>query len=475
MSLHQSYDAVVVGSGPNGFAAAITLQQRGLQVLLLEAKDTVGGGMRTLPLTQPEYRHDVCSAIHPMGVASPFFKDLPLHNFGLEYIHPAVLAAHPFDDGTAGALYRSLADTATGMGADGAAYRALMEPLVARWPRIDSQILGPLLRWPQHPVALAHFGAKALQSGKRIASRFRGHVARGIWAGMVAHSMIPLEALTSASVGLVLGIAGHRGGWPIPKGGSQSIANALGSYFTSLGGDIQTGVEIKKLTDVPDAKAVLFDVSPRQLLDICGDRLSPLYRWQLSRHRYGMGVFKVDWTLSEAVPFTAPEARRAGTVHLGGTLEEIATSERQAWHGRIPEKPFILFAQQSVFDPTRAPQGRHTGWAYCHVPHGSDVDMTQAITSQIERFAPGFRDTILETHTMNATEMQGYNPNYVGGDINGGVMNIRQLINRPALRFSPYRTSAKGLYLCSASTPPGGGVHGMSGYHAAMQALNDVF
>lgn len=475
MPPHQQYDAVIVGSGPNGLAAAITLQQRGLRVLLLEAKHTVGGGMRTASLTLPGYRHDVCAAIHPMGMASPFLRSLPLHNFGLEYLHPEVLAAHPFDDGSAGALYQSLADTAAGLGADGQAYRALLEPLMRQWPLVDNHILGPMLRWPQHPLALARFGLKSFQSGKQVASRFRGQGARGLWAGMVAHSMVPLEALTSAAIGIVLAIAGHRGGWPIPKGGSQSIADALSAYFVSLGGEIQTDTEIRNLADVPPSRAVLFDLTPRQLLAICGDRLSGLYRWQLRRHRYGMGVYKMDWALSEPVPFVAPEARRAGTVHLGGTFEEVARSERQAWQGKIPDKPFVLFAQQSVFDDSRAPAGKHTGWAYCHVPHGSGADMSEAIVSQVERFAPGFRDTILATHTCDAMNMEAYNPNYIGGDINGGVINIAQLFNRPALRFSPYRTSAKGIYICSASTPPGGGVHGMGGYHAAVQALKDLF
>ena len=475
MSNQQSYDAVVVGSGPNGLAAAITLQQRGLQVLLLEAKDTIGGGMRTAELTLPGFQHDVCSAIHPMGAASPFLRSLPLQDFGLEYIHPEVLAAHPFDDGSAGALYRSLEVTAAGLGADGEAYRTLFEPLVKNWPRIDSHILGPMLKMPDHPVSLAAFGLKSLQSGKRIAARFHTREARGLWAGIVAHSMIPLEDLTSSAIGFVLTIAGHRGGWPIPKGGSQRIANALAGYFRSLGGTVQTGVEVRKLGDLPEAKAVLFDVSPKQLLTICGDKLSSLYRWQLKQHKYGMGVFKIDWALSEPVPFKSEAARQAGTVHLGGTFEEVANGERQVWRGKHPTKPFVLFAQPSIFDESRAPEGKHTGWTYCHVPNGSKKDMTEVITDQVERFAPGFRDTILATHTFNTAEMETYNPNYIGGDMNGGVVNITQLFNRPVLRFSPYRTSAKGIYICSASTPPGGGVHGMGGYYAAKQALKDVF
>lgn len=475
MSTTPAFDAIVVGSGPNGLAAAITLQQAGVKVLLLEAKPTIGGGMRTAEFTLSGFHHDVCSAVHPMAAASPFLLGLPLHEFGLEYIQPEVLAAHPFDDGTAAALYPSLGETAEMLGADSTAYGQLFEPLVKNWPRIAAHILGPMLRIPESPLALAAFGLKSLQSGKQIASRFRTREAKGLWAGMVAHSMIPLESLTSSAIGFVLTIAGHRGGWPVPKGGSQSIANAMGAYFQSLGGTIQTGVTVKTLRDLPDAKAILFDTSPRQLLEICGDKLSPLYRWQLQRHRYGMGVFKVDWALSEPVPFRAEQARLAGTVHLGGTFHEIAEGERLVWKGGHPEQPFVLFAQQSLFDASRAPAGQHTGWAYCHVPNGSSKDMTEAITRQVERFAPGFRDTILATHTFSTAEMERYNANYIGGDINGGVVNIAQLFNRPALRFSPYRTSAKGIYICSASTPPGGGVHGMCGYYAAKQALQDIF
>ena len=471
----ENYDAIIVGSGPNGLAAAITLQQAGVQVLLLEAEQTIGGGMRTAELTVPGFRHDVCSAVHPMGMASPFLRSLPLHHFGLEYIHPEVLAAHPFDDGTAAALYPSLDETATGLGADMATYQHLFGPLVKNWPLIDNHILGPMLKVPRHPLALAQFGLKSLQSGKQIAARFRTRGAKGLWAGMVAHSMIPLEALTSSAIAFVLTIAGHRGGWPIPKGGSQSIADAMGAYFRSLGGTIKTNVTVKTIGELPEAKAILFDTSPKQLLEICGDKLSALYRWQLKRHRYGMGVFKVDWALSEPVPFQAEAARKAGTVHLGGTFDEIARGERQVWKGGHPEKPFVLFAQQSIFDASRAPAGQHTGWAYCHVPNGSARDMTDAITNQVERFAPGFRDTIRITHIFDTARMEGYNANYIGGDINGGVVNIAQLFNRPALRFSPYRTSAKGVYICSASTPPGGGVHGMCGYYAAKQALTDIF
>src|SRR5690606_29323084 len=415
------------------------------------------------------------SAVHPMGAASPFFRALPLHDFGLRYLYPEVLAAHPFEDGTAAALYRSISDTAAGLGRDGQTYCRLFESLTEDWPRIEEHILGPMLKWPKHPLALAGMGLKLLQSGQQVASRFKTKQLRGLWSGIVAHSMIPLDSLTSSAIAFVLTIAGHRTGWPIPKGGSQRIANALAGYFQSLGATIQTGSPVTSLSQLPESKAVLFDTSPKQLLEICGDRISGLYRWQLKRHRYGMGVFKVDWALSEPAPFLAEAARNAGTVHLGGTFGEVADSEQRIWKGGHPEKPFVLYAQQSVFDASRAPSGRHTGWAYCHVPNGSAKDMAVAITNQVERFAPGIRDTILATHTFNAAEMEGYNPNYIGGDINGGVVNLAQLFNRPALRSSPYRTSAKGIYICSASTPPGGGVHGMCGYHAAKQALKDIF
>ena len=469
------YDAVVVGAGPNGLAAAITLQREGLSVLLLEAQATIGGGMRTQELTLPGFRHDVCSAIHPLGYTSPFFRTLPLEQFGLEYIHPEALAAHPFDDGSAAVLWPSMEETASGLGADRQAYLDLFAPLIQNWPDIGRYILAPLLKLPRQPRALAAFGIKALQSGKRIASAFRTKETRGLWAGLVAHSMIPLSALTSSAIGFLLTIAGHSGGWPLAKGGSQRIADALGAYFIALGGTIQTNTIVSSLGELPPAKALLFDTSPRQLLEICGDRLSALYKWQIRRHRYGMGVFKVDWALREPIPFRAAEAKRAGTIHLGNTFEEIARAEQEVWNGHHPEKPFVLLAQQSVFDDSRAPGGQHTGWAYCHVPNGSAKDMAHAIETQVERFAPGFKDTILATHTFNAVQMQGYNANYIGGDINGGVMNIAQLFNRPALRLSPYRTSAKGVYICSAATPPGGGVHGMGGYHAARQALKDLF
>ncbi len=468
------YDAIVVGSGPNGLAAAITLQQKGLSILLIEAKDTIGGGMRTEELTLPGFKHDICSAIHPMAVSSPFFRTLPLEKFGLEYIYPEICAAHPLDDGTAAALYPSMEDTAAALGVDKNAYLRLIKPVVADWPCIDKDVLSPL-SFPGHPFKMAAFGIKAMSSALQLAKRFSTVKAKALWAGMAAHSIQPLSNLTTSAIGVVLMSAAHSKGWPLPKGGSQSLANALAACFQALGGKIQTGVHIASLQQLPSAKAVLFDISPKQLLQIAGHKFSSLYKWQIERYRYGMGVYKIDWALDDAAPFTAPECRRAGTLHLGSTIEEIAAAESLTASGGYPEKPFVLVAQQSIFDKLRAPSGKHTLWAYCHVPNGSAKNMTEIIEAQIERYAPGFRERIIGRHVMNTEAMESYNANYIGGDINGGIIDIGQLFTRPALRLSPYRTSAKGLYLCSASTPPGGGVHGMCGFHAAKRVLKDIF
>lgn len=468
------YDAVVVGSGPNGLAAAILLQQHGLSVLMLEGKGKIGGGLRTEELTLPGYLHDVCSAIHPLAAASPFFETLPLYQHGLEYIYPPIEAAHPFDDGSAAVLKRSLTETAQLLGTDGAAYLKLLQPLVSSWPNIAADVLAPL-HFPKHPLDMARFGLNALTSASQLSGRFKTEKAKGLFAGMAAHSLQPLSNLATSAIALVLMANGHLKGWPVPKGGSAQIANALASYFTSIGGRIETNTYVTSLAKLPSAKAVLFDITPKQLLGIAGHRFSDIYKWQLQRYRYGMGVFKADWALDDVIPFKAEAARQAGTLHLGGTLKEIVLSEQQPAGGRHAEKPFVLLAQQSVFDSTRAPAGKQTAWAYCHVPNGSHRDMTASIEQQVERFAPGFRERILVRHTMHTGEMEEYNPNYIGGDINGGVIDLSQLFTRPALRWSPYRTSAKGLYICSSSTPPGGGVHGMCGYHAARRALKDVF
>jgi len=469
-----AYDAIVVGSGPNGLAAAIAMQQAGISVLLIEGKEVIGGGLRTAELTLPGFQHDICSAVHPMALASPFFASLPLHNHGLTYIDPTIPAAHPFDDGSAAVLYRSIVDTADSLGIDKQVYLDLIEPIVSDWQKLVGNLLSPL-RFPKYPIPLLKFGINALQSARMISKSFATEKAKGLWGGMAAHSIQPLSNLTTAAIGMVLSAVGHIHGWPIPKGGSQSIAYALESYFISLGGVVQTGNMINSLNQLPSSKVVLLDVTPKQLQQIAGDDLSRFYNWQLNNYRYGMGVFKIDWALSEPVPFTAAEVRKAGTVHLGNTFHEIEQSEKLSASGKIAQKPFVLMAQPSIFDRTRAPEGKHTAWAYCHVPSGSTTDMTNIIERQVERFAPGFIDTIIGKHTMNTHEIQAYNPNYIGGDINGGILDIRQLYTRPALRISPYRTSKKGLYLCSSSTPPGGGVHGMCGYHAAKQALSDMF
>jgi phytoene dehydrogenase-like protein len=469
------YDAVIVGSGPNGLAAAITMQQAGLSVLLIEGKDTIGGGLRTAELTLPGFKHDVCSAIHPLAVSSPFFKSLPLDQYGLEFIYSPYAAAHPLDDGTAGILQNSLLATATGLGDDAAAYQKLLQPLLNVWPDILPDVLAPL-QWPAKPIKLASFGLKAFRSAESVAKQyFKTEQAQALWAGMAAHGMQPLNKPVTAAVALVLLLAAHDKGWPIPKGGSQQIADALAAHFVALGGKIETGNMITSLGQLPASKTVLFDVGPRQLLQIAGHSLSAIYKWQLNRYKYGMGVYKVDWALAEPIPFTAEACKQAGTVHIGGTYAEVAASEQAAWIGKASDKPFVLLAQQSLFDATRAPAGKHVAWGYCHTANGSTANMADAIEKQIERFAPGFCERILAKHVMDARKMEAYNPNYFGGDINGGIQNIAQLFTRPALRLSPYRTSAKGLYICSASTPPGGGVHGMCGYHAATRALKDVF
>jgi phytoene dehydrogenase-like protein len=469
------FDAVVVGSGPNGLAAAIVLQQRGLSVLLLEARETIGGGMRSAELTLPGFVHDVCSAVHPMAAISPFFNTLPLEAHGLEYIYPPVAAAHPFDGGTAASLGGTVEETARGLGKDEKAYLSLVGSLVRDWPQIGEEIMGPQSSWPRYPFKMAKFGWRALSSATMLARKWRTKEARGLWAGMAAHSMLPLTHPASSAIGLILMTAAHLKGWPVAKGGSGAIAGALSSYFVSLGGKIETGVEVRSLAQLPDTRVVLLDLGPRQLLRLGGHRWSSLYKWQLERYRYGSGVFKIDWALDGPVPFDAAGCRVAGTVHLGGALEEIERAEEITWKGGYAEKPFVLLAQQSVFDPSRAPAGKQAAWAYCHVPAGSTEDMTNRIEAQVERFAPGFRDRILARHTLNSMDMEAYDANYIGGDIGGGLVDIRQLFARPALRRSPYRTSEKGIYICSSSTPPAGGVHGMCGYHAARRALKDLF
>ena len=466
-------DAVVVGSGPNGLAAAITLARAGRSVVVLEAADTIGGGVRTAELTLPGFHHDVCSAIQTLVDASPCFAELPLAEHGLELIYPAAPLAHPLDDGTAVMLERSVEETAAGLGADAKGYRKLMGGLVDRSDRLEPFLLGhsPI---PRRPLVAARFGLLGVRSAVGLAKRFHGERARALFAGLAAHSIQDLYRPPTASFGLALGLFAHLHGWPIARGGSQRVADALASYLGSLDGKIETGRRVDSVDDLPTARLVMLDVTPRQVLRLAGHRLPARYARALRRYRYGPGVFKVDWALDGPVPWAAAECLRAGTVHLGGTLEEIAASERAVWRGEAPDRPFVLVAQQSLFDPTRAPEGKHTLWAYCHVPNGSSVDMSDRIEAQIERFAPGFRERILERHVMGPPEMERYNENYVGGDIAGGVQDLRQLYTRPAIRLNPYSTPVDRLYICSSATPPGGGVHGLCGYYAARSALESA-
>jgi phytoene dehydrogenase-like protein len=471
-----SYDAVVIGAGPNGLAAAIRLAQEGLAVLVLEANETIGGGARSAELTLPGFTHDLCSAIHPLGLGSPFFRELPLQKFGLTWIHPEVPLAHPLEDDQAAILRRSVADTAAGLGADKRVYERLMSPLVVNWEALATEFLQPLLHLPRYPVQLARFGLLAMKSATTLAkAKFKAAPARALFGGLAAHSFLSLDEPFSASFGVVLGLLGHVVGWPMPRGGSQSISNALAAYLRSLGGELIASSRVEHLGSLPLARAVLLDVTPRQMLRIAGDKFPDSYRRKMERYRYGPGVFKLDYALSGPIPWKAQGCNGAGTLHLGGTLDEVALAERQVSERKIPERPFVLLAQPSLFDPTRAPAGKHTAWAYCHVPHGSCADMTAAIESQIERFAPGFRDLILARHALTCVELEQKNANLIGGDINGGAADWRQLLARPVLSFTPYRTPVPGLYFCSSSTPPGGGVHGMCGFHAAEAALRDCF
>jgi len=470
----EAYDAIVVGSGPNGFAAAILLQQQGLQTLLIEGADTLGGGMRTKEITLPGFKHDICSAIHPMALASPFLSTLPLAEHGLQFVFAPNEVAHPLDTEHAAILHRDLEQTALGLGKDSSAYKALLEPFVKQWDDLSQAVLGPL-RFPRNPMLMAKFGLKALPSAAMMAKNFETTEAKALWAGLCAHGIQPLENLTTAAIGIMLGTVGHRFGWPTAVGGSQAVADALASYFKAIGGNIQTDYWVDDVNQLPNHKVLLLDMTPKQVLNIKGLGLRTGYRNQLKAYRQGLGVFKMDWALSDPIPFRNPAVMQSSTVHLGGTYEEIARAEYHTAQGRIPDAPYVLLSQQSLFDSTRAPAGKHTAWAYCHVPHGSTADCTKIIENQIERFAPGFKDTILAKHTFNTQQMESYNPNYVGGDINGGIMDLAQLYTRPSFSLTPYRTSNKNVYIASSSTPPGGGVHGMCGFHAARIALEDHF
>lgn len=468
-------DAVVVGSGPNGLSAAITLAQQGLKVLVLEARETIGGGVRSAELTLPGFIHDVCSAVHPLAVSSPFFRSIDLAKYGLAWRFPEVSLAHPLDDGQAVFVRPSLAETARGLAGDGTAYTNSFDSLVRHWDLLVEDLLGTL-RIPRHPLLFARFGLPALMSAAGYArSRFRYEEARALFAGMAAHGMLPLEAPATASFGLALALSAHAVGWPVAQGGSQRIVDAMAALLIDLGGEIRTGTTVTKLAELPRASAVLLDVSPKSLLAMAGDDLPGAYRSALSRYRYGPGVFKVDWALDAPIPWANPEVSLSSTAHLGGTLEEIAASERSVARGEHPQKPYVLVVQSSLVDASRAPLGKQTAWAYCHVPNSSTVDMRPAIEAQIERFAPGFRERILAAHTRNAAGYETYNPNYVGGDINSGSQDLAQFFTRPAIRWDSYALPLKGVYLCSSATPPGGGVHGMCGVHAANSALRREF
>jgi phytoene dehydrogenase-like protein len=464
-------DAVVVGAGPNGLAAAIQIARAGNSVAVYEANSEIGGGARSAELTLPGFVHDVCSAIHPLAAMSPFFNSVPLDKHGLEWIQPDAPLAHPLDDGTAVILERSVDATAARLGDDGAAYRGLIAPLVSRWEQLAAEVLRPVTHIPRHPLLLARFGLHAMRSARGLASSFHGEAARALVAGCAAHSFLSLEHPFTAAFALMFLVTGSAVGWPLPRGGSGRIADALASYLHELGGTITTGHQVQEMTDVPTARAYVFDTSPWHLESIVADRLPDGYRRALRRYRRGPGVFKIDYALDAPIPWRAAECLRAGTVHLGGSFEDISRSESAVWRGRHPERPFVLVAQQSLFDPSRAPKGKHTVWAYCHVPNGSTEDMTERIEAQLERFAPGFRERVLARSVMNTRDIEHHNANNAGGDISCGSHSGLQLLMRPRIAIDPYATPARDIYLCSSATPPGGGVHGMCGYNAARSVL----
>jgi phytoene dehydrogenase-like protein len=466
--------ANIIGSGPNGLAAAITLAQRGVAVTVYERNERIGGACSTAEITLPGFRHDLGSSVYPLGIASPFFRSLPLEERGLRWIQPNAPVAHPLDDGTAVVQERDLDAMAEQLSPrDAKAWRSLVASSIRNWSELVSDFTKPLLRVPSHPVAMAEFGIPAMLPAKTLANMlFRDERTKALFAGMAAHSVLPLSRVASAATGLVLAAAGHTTGWPIAAGGAQSISDALASFLRSLGGKIVTGVEVKELGELEKADATLFDTDVASLIRVAGSALSPAFVTRLQHFRAGPGVFKLDYALSQPIPWRDAACLRAATVHLGGTLDEIAQSEYDAFYGKLNEKPFVLLVQPSLFDPSRAPAGKHTAWAYCHVPVGSNVDRTAVIEAQIERFAPGFRDCVLARRASNADDLARWNTNLQGGDVSGGAMTLTQLLARPTLR--QYRTNNPQLFLCSSSTPPGGGVHGMCGHLAALSALEQL-
>lgn len=469
-----TYDAIIIGAGPNGLAAGIRLASAGLSVKIFESADTVGGGTRTRELIAKGYYHDVCSAIHPMAAASPYLKSLPLQQYGLEWITPPYAAVHPLDDGAPAVLSNDLSETAFLLTRDEKRYRNLMTPIVEQWDALTKDFLGPL-SLPRHPFALASFGLKALLPASLFQKKFQTPRAKALVAGLAAHSMLPLHAISTSALALVFCGAAHTAGWPLARGGSHAITMAMAAWFKSLGGEIETSHTVQSLDELPSSKTVLFNTTPAQAIAISGDRFPPSYAKKLRKFKAGPGSFKVDYILKEPVPWKDSASYKAGTLHLGGTFQEIAASEHLVNQNGHPDNPFVLVAQQSLFDESRTIDNKHTLWAYCHVPNGSVKDMTVQIENQIERFAPGFRDVIEDRVVMNTYDLESYNPNYIGGDINGGRQNISQLFSRPVHLWDPYSTPADGLYFCSSSTPPGGGVHGMCGFHAANSVLKKEF
>lgn len=462
--------AVVVGAGPNGLAAAIVPAQAGLKVEVFEAEPQAGGGARTLELTLPGFRHDFGSAVHPMAAGSPFFSSLPLLNYGLEWIHFPAPVAHPLDDGTAVVLERDLNEAVRALGEDGKAWDGMVRPYVERWEEFAPEVLSPMSKVPRHPFLMARFGLQGLPSAQSLANRlFSSHRTKALFAGLAAHSFLALDEPLTAAFGVIFAITAHAVGWPIARGGSQAITNALCAHLEKLGGKVKTSQRVSSLADLGEFSVALCDVTPRQLLAMAEERFNPGYRRLLQRYRYGPGIFKVDYALSNPVPWRAAECARASTVHIGGTMEEIAVSEKAAQNGKHPERPFVLLAQPTLADPTRAPAGKHIAWAYCHVPHASPVDMLPRLEAQIERFAPGFRDSVLARRVFRPADLEAMDANLIGGDIGGGAADWRQLMLRPTWR--QYATPARDIYICSSSTPPGGGVHGMCGYNAAKLAL----